>query len=184
MMHRTVPLSGRCGLYAPWRHLLPVICLALGLSLSGCVTLAVSLAGAGAGAGISHQVNGVASRTFSEPLPRIRKAALVAARHMDFQLIPGQAEAKDEVLKGQMADLDVSVELENLSDAVTRVSVRARKNILVLDGATAQEFVTQIEHALERTGQAEPTVSQTRPARLENARTTKSRSKTKGSGAI
>ncbi|MDP5240420.1 DUF3568 family protein [Uliginosibacterium sp. 31-16] len=170
----------------PFAGILRGSILMLALSLCGCAPLALSLVGAGAGAGISHQVNGVAARTFSEPLPRVKKASLMAARRMSFQFEATDATEKGQVLKGRVADLDIDVELEILSTSVTRVSVSARKNILRLDGATAQEVIVQIERALVSTEMAETgdtKDAQARVTRLENsspARNPKTRGKTKG----
>lgn len=160
--------------------------LILALSLCGCAPLALSLVGAGAGAGISHQVNGVAARTFSEPLPRVKKASLMAARRMSFQFDVTDATDSGQILKGRVADLDIDVELEVLSASVTRVNVSARKNILRLDGATAQEVIVQIERALvssEMAAATEAKDAQAKVTRLENsspARNPKTRAKAKG----
>lgn len=171
-------------------------CLALAWSLSGCAAVALSLVGAGAGAGINHQVSGVASRTFSEPLPKLKRASLMAAKRMSFEFETTDAIDNGQLMKGRVADMSVAVELEILSASVTRVSVSARKNLLFLDGATAQEVVMQIDKALVANeladaaaaaalAAAEAEEARSKPARLVmgNERA-KSKPRAKGSGSI
>ncbi|GAB2903004.1 hypothetical protein GCM10027046_35330 [Uliginosibacterium flavum] len=175
------------------------VCLAIAWSLSGCAAVALSLVGAGAGAGINHQVSGVASRTFSEPLPKLKRASLMAAKRMSFVFETTDAIDNGQLMKGRVADMNIAVELEVLSNSVTRVSVSARKNLLFLDGATAQEVVAQIEKALVANeladaaadaamaalAAAEAEESRSKPARLVmgNERA-KSKPRAKGSGSI
>lgn len=162
------------------------VCLAIAWSLSGCAAVALSLVGAGAGAGINHQVSGVASRTFSEPLPKLKRASLMAARRMSFEFETTDATDNGQLMKGRVADLGVSVELEMLSSNMTRVSVSARKNLVFLDGATAQEVVTQIERALVASEIADAAAdaedAKAKPARLvlNNEAGRASKSKPKG----
>lgn len=124
------------------------ICAVMALLLNGCAALAVSLAGAGAGAGISHQVNGTATRTFSEPLDRVDNAVLLTSKRLKIEIDSVDAVDSGQITKGKVGDLTVVIELQTLSPNLTRVNVTARKNLLVLDGATAQEIVAQMEHSL------------------------------------
>lgn len=123
-------------------------CVAMALLLNGCAALAVSLAGAGAGAGISHQVNGTATRTFSEPLDRVDNAVLLTSKRLKIDIDSVDAVDNGQITKGKVGDLTIIIELQTLSPNLTRVNVTARKNLLVLDGATAQEIVAQMEHSL------------------------------------
>jgi hypothetical protein len=167
------------------------LCLIIMHSLSGCAAVALSLVGAGAGAGISHQVSGVASRTFSEPISKIKHASLLAARRMNFEYESTDATENGQLLKTRIAEMNVSIELEILSPSMTRVSVSARKNLLLLDAATAQEVVVQIERALasnERALAIEAEDARSKPASLSldtpPRAQPKSRPKTKGQGSI
>lgn len=123
-------------------------CLLAPVLLNGCAALAVSLAGAGAGAGISHQMNGTASRTFSEPFDKVDNAARLAAKKMFLQIDEVATIENGQVTKARVSDLDVTIELDTLSPSLTQVNVVARKDLFRVDGATAQEIVVQIEHAI------------------------------------
>ncbi|MEC5386557.1 DUF3568 family protein [Uliginosibacterium sp. H3] len=118
------------------------------LLLNGCAALAVSLAGAGAGAGLSHQMNGTASRTFSEPFSKVDDASRIAAKRIFLQVDEVASISSSQVTKARVGDMDITLELEALSPNLTRVSVKARKDMFRVDGATAQEIVVQIERAL------------------------------------
>ncbi|WP_345533856.1 DUF3568 family protein [Viridibacterium curvum] len=124
-----------------------LLCLLPGL-LNGCAALAVSLAGAGAGAGLSHQVNGTASRTFSEPIEKVDDAVRLAAKSMLLNIEDVSSLDNGILTKAKVAELAITVKMETLSPRLTRVSVTARKDILRVDGATAQEVVAQIERAI------------------------------------
>jgi Protein of unknown function (DUF3568) len=124
------------------------VCLLAPLLCSGCAALAVSLAGAGAGAGFSHQMNGTASRTFSAPMDKVASATQIAAKKLLLQVDEQLPLDKGQLTRARLSDMDLSLELESLSPTLTRVSVTARKNLFVLDGATAQEIVAQIERAM------------------------------------
>lgn len=151
--------------------------LIVAASLNGCAALAVSLAGAGAGAGISHQVNGMATRTFSEPMPKLDTALILASKRMEIQVDTMEATGNMHTMKGRISDLDITVDMESLSGNMTRIDVTARKNLFRVDSATAQEIVAQIEKAL-LTPNAK--VAENKEAVLENARgrkTTKPKAK-------
>lgn len=125
-----------------------LVALSLPLVFSGCAGLAVSLAGAGAGAGVSHQINGNATRTFSEPIDKVDSAVRIASKKMLLQVSEVASAENGSVTSAHVGDLNVSLRVESLSATLTRVSVSARKDIFRVDGATAQEIVTQIDQAL------------------------------------
>lgn len=117
--------------------------------LNGCAALAVSLAGAGAGAGLSHQMNGVASRTFSEPFDKVGTAVLIASRKLLLEVENVETIDDGQITRARVGNLNVAMELETLSASMTRVSVTAKKDFFRADAATAKEIVSQIELALQ-----------------------------------
>lgn len=170
------------------RPLMPCLLAAalLPTLLGGCAAMAVSLAGAGAGVGLAHQLNGTASRTFSEPLPQVASAASHAARRMDLKVGAVTRTDQGTLTEATVSGLQITIQMSPLSNSLTRVDVVARKNFLQVDAATAQEIVAQIGNALEDAGLAEASVAereagstpifdvtpaprQRRPARFQNA---------------
>lgn len=164
-------LSLHPALHACSRSLrLLALCLIPAL-LNGCAALAVSLAGAGAGAGLSHQVNGTAARTFSEPIEKVDDAVRLAAKSMLLNIEDVASLDNGIVTKAKVAELNITVKLETLSPRLTRVSVTARKDILRVDGATAQEVVAQIDRAIGELN-APPTARTSAPNSVSGARYT------------
>jgi hypothetical protein len=118
------------------------------LLLAGCTPLSVTMAGVGASLGLSHQLDGLAAKTFTAPLPRTRKASLAALRNMGIRVESTEKTDKGEVIKAKTADRNIEVELDALTPSVTRMRAVARKDILLVDGATAEEIIAQTARAL------------------------------------
>lgn len=116
--------------------------------LSGCDPVSLTLFGVGTGTGVSHTLGGIAYKTFTEPLPKVRKAALAALNRMAIKV--GSVEKMDggEIIKAKAADRDIEIELEALSANATRMRTTARKNAAVMDSATAVEIIIQTEKVL------------------------------------
>lgn len=117
---------------------------------TGCAPVAVSLLGAGAGFGLNREMSGYASRTFSQPLPKVRNALLVALRRMSIRLDKVAAEGSTETLKAMAGTHTVGIEIEPLTDKATRIRAVVRKDLLSIDAATAQEIIAQTEIVLNR----------------------------------
>lgn len=119
--------------------------------LGGCTPLSVTMAGVGASLGLSHQIDGLASKTFTAPLPRTKKASLLALRHMGIKIESTEKTDKGELIKAKAADRNIEVELDALTPNVTRMRAVARKDVLLVDGATAEEIIAQTARALGTT---------------------------------
>ncbi len=115
--------------------------------LSGCDPITLTLFGVGAGAGVYQTLGGIAYKTFTEPLPKVKKAALTALNRMAIKVGTTQKVESGENISAQAADRDIEIELESLSPNTTRMRVTARKTAL-LDSATAVEIIMQTEKAL------------------------------------
>lgn len=121
------------------------------LLLCGCAATALTAGGVGGGVAASHQMGGLVYRTFSEPLPRVRSAALAAFKRMAIK--PGKTEKMElgERILAQAGDRNIEVELEALTPNTTRMRAVVRKDGgLVVDSATAVEIITQTEQAISR----------------------------------
>lgn len=146
------------------------LCLLMLSTLNGCAALAVSLAGAGAGATLSHNMSGTASRTFADTLEKVDSASRVAVRKLQLEVDRVASTEKGQITYAKVSHLDVEVELEQLSTTMTRVTVVARRDLIRVDGATAQEIVAQIERALLGIQQAELAEAEAERARVEKAK--------------
>lgn len=124
---------------------IPLIILAA--ALTGCEPLTITAAGIGAATGIGHVLGGIVYRTFSEPLPKVKKAALASLKQMGFKVEGVEKKETGEVIKATAKDRQIEVELEAISPATTRMTATA-KNGLVYDSATATEIILQTERLL------------------------------------
>lgn len=128
------------------RYRLPLICLLVAGMVSGCAGVALTAAGVGGGVAASHQLGGLAYRTFTEPLPRVRGAVLEAFKRMDIKPNANEKINLGERILARVGDRQVEVELESLTTKVTRIRVAVRRDGgLIMDSATAVEIITQTE---------------------------------------
>ena len=128
-----------------------VLLAALGATvlLGGCQSLAMSMAGAGATAALGATLVGVSYRTFTAPLPSVRRASLEALDNMGMK--PDSVGAFDagEIIVARTAGVTVEIELEALTERATRMRVATRDGGLFYDAATASEIVSQTQKMLE-----------------------------------
>jgi Protein of unknown function (DUF3568) len=142
------------------------------LTLSACSPLAMTFASIGGGAAAQHQIGGYAHRTFSEPLPKVRGATLIALKRMSMKA--GTAEKLDqgERILAKAGDRNIEIEIEVLTPRTTRLTaVAKREGSFFVDAATATEVVAQVEKAMRVTQVTQVTVTphDDRPKELTRA---------------
>lgn len=121
------------------------------LLATGCAGVALTAAGVGGGVAASHHMGGLAYRTFTAPIPKVRGAVLTALKRMDIK--PSRTEKIElgERVLAFVGDRTVEIELEALTSNTTRIRVVVRKEGGVLvDAATAIEIINQTEIAFGR----------------------------------
>lgn len=118
------------------------------LLLAGCDPVSLTLFGVGAGTGVGHTLGGIAYNTFTEPLPKVKKAALVALNRMAIKVGAITKVEGGENITAQASDRDITIELEAISTNTTRMRVTARKSTALMDSATAVEIILQTEKVL------------------------------------
>jgi hypothetical protein len=113
------------------------------LGASGCAAVALTAAAVGGGVAANHQLGGIAYRTFTAPLPRVRSAAMAALKRMAIK--PDGSEKIDygERLLAKAGDRHIEIELEALTPNTTRMRVVAKK-----DGGVIVEIITQTEKSI------------------------------------
>ena len=118
------------------------------LILTGCTPLTLTAFGIGAGAGVNHTMNGYSYRTFSEPLPKVKRATLVALNRMSIKVESTGKIENGETIIGKTAERSIELELEVVSPKTTRLRSVARKSFFVMDSATAEEVIAQMQRVL------------------------------------
>ncbi|MBI4195219.1 MAG: DUF3568 family protein [Betaproteobacteria bacterium] len=115
--------------------------------LSACDPVSLTVFGVGTAAGVQHTLGGIAYRTFSAPLPKVRSALKTALGHMDIKVGATEKIENGERIKARAADRDIEIELESISPKTTRMRSSARSGVF-MDAATATEIIIQTEKAL------------------------------------
>jgi hypothetical protein len=125
------------------------VLLMLALPLSGCAAVALTAAAVGGGVAANHQLGGIAYRTFTAPLPKVRTAAMAALKRMGIKPDGSEKIELGERLLAKAGDRNIEIELEALTPNTTRIRVVAKKDGgMVVDSSTAVEIITQTEKSI------------------------------------
>ncbi|MGE5793312.1 MAG: DUF3568 family protein [Bacteroidota bacterium] len=122
-----------------------------GVLTSGCVAVGLTALGVGAAVGVNHTLNGIVYKTFSEPLPKVKRATLTALKQMEIPVDTVEKTKQGELIKARAANRAIEVEFEALTPKTTRMRVIADSDGLIKDSATATEIILQTERALPAT---------------------------------
>jgi len=114
------------------------------LLLSGCAAIALT----GAGVGISYTLSNVAYRSFSSPLDRVHHATIAALKKMDIKIIDDIKLEDGRTITAATMQLDISINLEEITSKTTQIKVDARKRVVLKDKATAAEIINQVGNFL------------------------------------
>ena len=112
--------------------------------LAGCTAMAV----AGAGVGASYTLSNVAYRSFSLPVDRVHQATISALKKMDIKIIEDNKSEDGRTITAGTKELDISINLEEVTSKTTQIKVDARKRVVLKDKATAAEIINQVEKIL------------------------------------
>ena len=122
---------------------LQTLLIALSLfALTGCLEI-ISAVGASAYVTGEYLVSGAVTKTVSYDFGRIKKALLVALCKMDIDVDKARPIEDGEEIFATAEELEIKIELKEITPTVTRISVKAEKHFLNRDKATAQEILQQ-----------------------------------------
>jgi hypothetical protein len=119
------------------------------LPLAGCDTLAIALLGGGVSTVLRYNLEGVAARTFTAPAASVKGASLAALQRMGLGLEGTESLETSELIRARSANRSIEIELEPITEQLTRMRITARSTSLLYDTATAQELVQQTEKMLD-----------------------------------
>ena len=111
---------------------------------SGCASLAITGGGLGAG----YLFTNIADKTINYPMARVDKAIIEASKRMEIQIVDRSDSESGATIKAATKNLDISIELEVITASTTRITVNARKNLILKDKATATAIIQQAENLL------------------------------------
>jgi hypothetical protein len=132
------------------RLTLQTLLIALSLFvLTGCLAV-ISTVGASAYVAAEYLVSGAVTNTISYDFARIKKALLVALCRMEIDVDEARPIEDGEEIFATAEELEIRIELKEITPTVTRISVKAEKNFLKRDKATAQEILQQTNKIAEK----------------------------------
>jgi hypothetical protein len=117
--------------------------------LPGCAPV-LTVLGVGGASAVNHTLSGIAYKTFTEPLPRVRAASIGALGRMGLKLDSARSDGGNDVVTAGGKDREIEIVLEPISASTTRIRVIARSGTIFYDSATASEIIVQTERALAR----------------------------------
>ena len=125
--------------------------LSLGLCLfvAACEPVTIALLGGGVTTVLRYNLEGVAARTFTAPAATVRTASLAALERMGLALEGTDSLERSELIRARSPNRNIEIELEPITEQLTRMSITARSTSLLYDTATAQELVQQTEKMLD-----------------------------------
>ena len=108
--------------------------------LPGCAAIALS----GAGVGVSYTLSNVAYRSFSFPLDPVHSSTITALKNMDIAIIENNRWQGGRTITAATRELDIKIELKEVTSKTTKIEVDARKHLVLKDKATAAEIINQV----------------------------------------
>ena len=112
--------------------------------LAGCTAIALT----GAGAGISYTLSNVAYRSFSYPVDQVHHATVDALKKMNIRIVNDIKVEDGRTITAATKELDIVINLEEVTSKTTQVKVDARKRVILKDKATAAEIINQVGKSL------------------------------------
>ncbi len=133
---------------------LPFLALLFSLVfLNGCAAIALALLGAGVGVAteraVVYTMRGVASRTLTASLPRVRRATLTALRRMGIKVEGREKTEYGELIKATGTNRKIEVKLEPITPKSTHMRTVAKRGVFFRDRATAREIILQTERIIK-----------------------------------
>ncbi len=126
--------------------------LCLILALSGCAAIGLTVPAAavsGGAAGVNYSVTNDAYKTISYPVTDVEAALIKALKKMDIKETNRKKEEGKVSISAVTGNLDIDIDLEKVTPAVTKIEVSAKKGVFIKDKATATEIIVQTEKNLE-----------------------------------
>lgn len=125
-----------------------VVMVAL-LCLQGCVATALTVASLAGTAGLDHTLEGIAFKTFTEPLDEVQSAIIETLDRMEIALLDTDQTGDGWEFTAEASDRKIEIQLESLTPNTTRMRVVANEgDIFLKDSATASEIIVQTAETL------------------------------------
>lgn len=125
------------------------------LAQAACAPLAMTAGGIAGSAGVNHALNGVVYKTFTEPMTKVRRAAVASLHRMAMKVTKDGKADDGWRIEAVAVERTITIDLEALTPAATRMRVVTNKGDLFFkDSATSTEIVLQTAKRLSPTTMA------------------------------
>lgn len=119
--------------------------LCIVLLSSSCTSVLLT----GASGGVAYTVTNVAYKTMTFPSGQVENAVRAALKKMGIKETGSKKIERGIEISATTPKLKIDIELERITNKTTKISVDAKKNVLLKDSATAAEIIEQTERILE-----------------------------------
>jgi hypothetical protein len=104
----------------------------------------------GQAGGVAYTFTNVAYKTVLAPIDRVEVASHLALIKMGIKYIRSTEMENGVQIIAETSELKINIDLEKITAKTTRISVDARKNIVVKDKSTAAAIIQETEAMLEK----------------------------------
>lgn len=128
---------------------LAVIAIVAALALPGCASVALTAGGIAGSAGVNHTLNGIAYKTFTAPVEKVRVATMKSLSRMQIKVSRAKKVDRNWEIDATAIERTINIELEAVSRSATRMRVVTNKGGFIFkDAATSTEIIIQTARRL------------------------------------
>lgn len=129
---------------------LPAALFSGALFLAGCAPVAMTAGGIAGSAGVNHALNGIAYKTFTAPVGKVRVATIRSLNRMEMKVTNDVKQNDGWRIEAIAAERTIEIDLEALTPSATRMRVVTNKGgFFFKDSATSTEIILQTAQRLE-----------------------------------
>ncbi len=125
-------------------------------AFSGCAELGLAVPAAavsGSAAGVNYSLTNNAYKTMSYPIADVEASLRKALEKMEIRVTKYEQAGNTVTISAATENLEISIDLEQITPSVTKIEVSAKKNFILKDKSTAAEIIVQTERNLEEAKQ-------------------------------
>lgn len=132
-----------------WPRLCLCLCLAAPLLLGGCVGPMMGVGASALTTGVAYHRENTVRRSYPHPFGVVFKAAYATVEDLAIDVVSYELEAARAELSAVTEQGEVLMDIERVTENLTRVSIVAGENLFSLDHATAEAVADDIGRKLE-----------------------------------
>jgi hypothetical protein len=118
--------------------------------MAGCAEVVVPGAFTGAGEIYRYNTSNVVKKTLMGDVGQVKAATRSALKKMDVHFHSVKTEGDETEIEASTTELDITITIESITSATTKVKVNAVEDNVFKDRATAAQILSQIEAELNR----------------------------------